>query len=126
MIHQAVQAETLAHCALAGIAHEPSAALAEELVGVAPPGLKHVFYTDNGSGSIEVAVKMALQMWQHLGAPKKTRFIALDGAYHGDTLGASSLSGVERTCEPSFCIAASAIIWSFARSNSRTQREQTA
>jgi adenosylmethionine-8-amino-7-oxononanoate aminotransferase len=89
------QSETLAHCALAGIAHEPSAALAEELVRVAPPGLSRVFYTDNGSTSIEVAVKAALQTWQHLGAPKKTRFIALDGAYHGDTIAASSLGGVE-------------------------------
>jgi adenosylmethionine-8-amino-7-oxononanoate aminotransferase len=89
------QAETLVHCALAGIAHEPSAALAAELVAVAPAGLNRVFYTDNGSTSIEVAVKVALQTWQHLGAPKKTRFIALDGAFHGDTLGASSLGGVE-------------------------------
>lgn len=89
------QSESLAHCALAGIAHEPSAALAEELVRVAPPGLSRVFYTDNGSTSIEVAVKAALQTWQHMGAPKKTRFIALDGAYHGDTLAASSLGGVE-------------------------------
>jgi adenosylmethionine-8-amino-7-oxononanoate aminotransferase len=89
------QAEKLAHCALAGIAHEPSAALAEELVRVTPPGLEHVFYTDNGSTSIEVAVKAALQTWQHLGAPKKTRFVALDGAYHGDTIAASSLGGVE-------------------------------
>jgi adenosylmethionine-8-amino-7-oxononanoate aminotransferase len=89
------QAETLAHCALAGIAHEPSSVLAAELVRIAPPGLSRVFYTDNGSTSVEVAVKIALQTWQHLGAPKKTRFVALDGAYHGDTLGASSLGGVE-------------------------------
>lgn len=89
------QAEILAHCALGGIAHEPSAALAEELVAVAPPGLTRVFYTDDGSTAIEVAVKIALQTWQHLGAPKKTRFIALDGAFHGDTIGASSLGGVD-------------------------------
>lgn len=89
------QAETLVHCALGGIAHEPSAALAAELVRIAPPGLTRVFYTDNGSTSVEVAVKVALQTWQHLGAPKKTRFVALDGAFHGDTLGASSLGGVE-------------------------------
>ncbi len=89
------QAETLAHCALAGIAHEPSSLLAAELVRVAPPGLTRAFYTDDGSTSVEVAVKIALQTWQHLGAPKKTRFVALDGAYHGDTLGASSLGGVE-------------------------------
>ena len=89
------QAETLVHCALGGIAHEPSAALAAELVRIAPAGLNHVFYTDNGSTAVEVAVKVALQTWQHLGAPKKTRFVALDGAFHGDTLGASSLGGVE-------------------------------
>jgi adenosylmethionine-8-amino-7-oxononanoate aminotransferase len=89
------QSETLAHCALAGIAHEPSSALAEALVKVAPPGLTRVFYTDDGSTAIEVAVKIALQTWQHLDAPKKTRFIALDGAFHGDSLGASSLGGVE-------------------------------
>ena len=89
------QAETLAHCALAGIAHEPSSALAAELVRVAPAGLTRVFYSDDGSTAVEVAVKMALQTWQHRGAPKRTRFVALDGAYHGDTLGASSLGGVE-------------------------------
>lgn len=89
------QSAELAHCALAGIAHEPAAALAEELAQIAPRGLSHVFYTDNGSSSIEVAVKMALQTWQHLGAPKKTRFVALDGAYHGDTVAATSLGGVE-------------------------------
>lgn len=89
------QSEVLAHCALGGIAHEPSARLAEELVRIAPRGLTRVFYTDNGSSAVEVAVRIALQTWQHLGAPKKTRFIALDGAFHGDTLGASSLGGVE-------------------------------
>lgn len=89
------QAETLAHCSLAGITHEPAAMLAEELVALAPPGISRVFYTDNGSCSIEVAVKIALQMWQQLGAPKKTRFIALEGGYHGDTLAPTSLGGVE-------------------------------
>jgi len=89
------QAEQLDHCALGGIAHEPAAALAEELVRVAPPGLTRVFYTDNGSTSIEVAVKIAIQTWQHRGAKKKERFVALDGAFHGDTLGASSLGGVD-------------------------------
>ena len=89
------QVETLVHCPLAGIAHEPSAALAAELVSVAPRGLNRVFYSDDGSTAVEVAVKMAVQTWQNRGAPKKTRFVALDGAYHGDTVGASSLGGVE-------------------------------
>jgi len=87
--------ESLLHCALAGIAHEPAARLAEELVAIAPPGLTRVFYTDNGSGSIEVALRMALQMHQQTGAPKKRRVLALEGAFHGDTLGAASLGGLD-------------------------------
>jgi adenosylmethionine---8-amino-7-oxononanoate aminotransferase len=89
------QARELAHCSLAGTTHEPAALLAEELCDVAPHGLSRVFYTDNGSTAIEVAVKMCVQMWRQLGAPKKSRFVALDGAYHGDSIGAASLGGVE-------------------------------
>jgi adenosylmethionine-8-amino-7-oxononanoate aminotransferase len=89
------QADTLAHCALAGITHEPAARLAEELVAIAPPGLSRVFFTDDGSTAIEVAVKMAVQMWRQVGAPEKTRFVALEGAFHGDSLGAASLGGIE-------------------------------
>lgn len=89
------QADVLAHCALAGITHEPAALLAEELVAIAPRGLSRVFYTDNGSGSVEVAVKMAVQAWRQRGRPKKTRFLALDGAFHGDTLAPTSLGGVD-------------------------------
>jgi adenosylmethionine-8-amino-7-oxononanoate aminotransferase len=89
------QAERLAHVALAGITHEPAAALASELAGVAPRGLTRVFYTDNGSTSVEVAVKIALQTWQNLGAPEKKRFVALEGAYHGDTVAATSLGDVD-------------------------------
>jgi adenosylmethionine-8-amino-7-oxononanoate aminotransferase len=91
----AEQAATLDHCALGGIAHEQAASLAAELVARAPAGLTRVFYTDNGSTSIEAAVKMCVQAWRQLGAPKKTRFVALDGAFHGDTLSATSLGGVE-------------------------------
>jgi adenosylmethionine---8-amino-7-oxononanoate aminotransferase len=89
------QADTLAHCALAGIAHEPAARLATELIAIAPPGFSRVFFTDDGSTAVEVAVKMAVQMWRQLGAPDKTRFVALDGAFHGDSLGAASLGGIE-------------------------------
>jgi adenosylmethionine-8-amino-7-oxononanoate aminotransferase len=91
----AEQAGVLDHCAFAGITHEPAARLADELVAVAPKGLSRVFYTDNGSGSIEVAIKVALQAWKLRDKPKKTRFLALDGAYHGDTVGATSLGGVD-------------------------------
>ena len=92
------QASTLVHCSLGGIAHEHAARLAAELCEVAPrwgAPFTRVFFTDNGSTSIEVAVKMAVQMWRQLGAEKKTRFVALDGAFHGDTLAATSLGGVE-------------------------------
>jgi adenosylmethionine-8-amino-7-oxononanoate aminotransferase len=94
------QAATLDHCALAGITHEPATALAEELVAVAPRGLTRVFYTDNGSSSVEVAIKIALQTWQNRGAPSKRRFVALEGAFHGDTLGATSLGGVDVFTRP--------------------------
>lgn len=89
------QAETLAHCSLGGIAHEASSRLAEELVAIAPPGLTRVFYTDDGSTAIDAAVKMCAQGWKQLGVEGKTRFLALDGAFHGDTVGATSLGGVE-------------------------------
>jgi adenosylmethionine-8-amino-7-oxononanoate aminotransferase len=89
------QARTLAHCSLAGIAHEAASRLAEDLVAVAPRGLTRVFYTDDGSTAIEAAIKMCVQGWRQLGAPEKTRLVALDGAFHGDTLGATSLGGVE-------------------------------
>jgi adenosylmethionine-8-amino-7-oxononanoate aminotransferase len=89
------QAETLAHCALAGIAHEQAARLADELVRAAPAGFSRVFFTDDGSTAVEVAVKIAVQMWRQLGAARKTRFVALDGAFHGDSVGAASLGGVD-------------------------------
>ncbi|WP_394848794.1 adenosylmethionine--8-amino-7-oxononanoate transaminase [Pendulispora brunnea] len=85
----------LLHCSLAGTTHEPAARLAEELVAIAPPGLTRVFYTDNGSGSVEVALRMALQMYVQNGAPKKRGALALEGAFHGDTLGAASLGGLD-------------------------------
>jgi adenosylmethionine---8-amino-7-oxononanoate aminotransferase len=89
------QSEQLAHCALAGIAHGPAALLAEELAAVAPPGLTRVFYSDNGSTAVEVALKIALQYWQQNGQAQRSRFVALPGAYHGDTAGTMSLGGVE-------------------------------
>src|SRR5579864_3982984 len=75
------QAGALAHCALAGITHEPAARLAEELTAIAPRGLTRVFYVDDGSTAIDAAVKMCAQGWRQLGHPAKTRFVALDGAF---------------------------------------------
>ena len=89
------QADRLSHTALAGMTHEPAALLAKNLAGVAPQGLDHVFFSDDGSTSVEVALKMSLQYWAQNGRPERTRFVAFDGAYHGDTLGATALMGVE-------------------------------
>jgi adenosylmethionine-8-amino-7-oxononanoate aminotransferase len=89
------QAERLCHCALAGITHSEAALLADELVQIAPPGLERVFFSDNGSTSIEVAVKIAVQFAAQNGAPRRSRFVALEGAFHGESVGAASLGGVE-------------------------------
>jgi adenosylmethionine-8-amino-7-oxononanoate aminotransferase len=88
------QSETMPHVAFAGVTHEPAAKLAEELVAVAPPGLTRVFYSDDGSTAVEAAMKMALH-YRHLRKERRTRFVALDGAFHGETLGCASLGGVE-------------------------------
>ena len=89
------QAEEMCHCALAGITHPEAALLADELCRIAPDGLERVFFSDNGSTAVEVAVKMALQFAEQNGAPRRRRFVALEGAFHGETLGAASLGGVE-------------------------------
>ena len=83
------------HCTLAAATHEPAARLAAELVDIAPEGLNRVFYSDNGSTAVEVALKIAFQYWQQNGRPERTRFLALPGAYHGDTLGAMSAGDVD-------------------------------
>jgi len=88
------QARTLEHVIFAGFTHEPAIALAEQLVAITPPGLDRVFYADNGSSAIEVALKMSFHYWLNRGHGEKTRFIALTGSYHGETLGALSVSDV--------------------------------
>jgi adenosylmethionine-8-amino-7-oxononanoate aminotransferase len=89
------QALRLCHTSLAGVTHEGAALLAEELVAIAPPGLSRVFYSDDGSTAVEAAIKMAAQLWRNEGRPEKARFVALDGAFHGETVGAASLGGIE-------------------------------
>ncbi|CAM5315015.1 Adenosylmethionine-8-amino-7-oxononanoate aminotransferase OS=Rhodanobacter lindaniclasticus OX=75310 GN=bioA PE=3 SV=1 [Rhodanobacter lindaniclasticus] len=88
------QAHRLEHVIFAGFTHEPAIELAEELVRVTPPGLDKVFFADNGSSAIEVALKMSFHYWLNRGHGEKTRFIALTGSYHGETLGALSVSDV--------------------------------
>ena len=77
----------VAHATLLGLAHAPGADLAAELVSLAPCGLEHVFYTDNGSGAVEVALKQSFQFWQLAGRPEKRGVIGMAGGYHGDTFG---------------------------------------
>jgi adenosylmethionine-8-amino-7-oxononanoate aminotransferase len=88
------QAASLCHVALAGVTHEPAARLAEALVGRAPAGLSRVFFGDDGSTALEAAIKMALGYHRNRGNPSKTRFVALDDAFHGETLGVTALGGV--------------------------------
>lgn len=89
------QLDKVAHTSFLGFTHEPAIHLAEELVALWPPQtLTRVFFSDDGSTAMEVAIKMAVQYWQHRGEPQRRRFIAFTDAYHGDTMGASSLGGI--------------------------------
>jgi adenosylmethionine-8-amino-7-oxononanoate aminotransferase len=89
------QLDRVAHSTMLGLSHVPAIELAERLVAIAPPGLTRVFYSDSGSTAVEVALKMAFQFSAQRGEPQRTRFICLENAYHGDTLGAVSVGGIE-------------------------------
>lgn len=94
------QARRLDHCALAGLTHEPAVRLAHEVVAIAPRAesqepLTRVFFSDDGSTAVEAAVKIAVQHHRQRGEPGRTRFLALGGAFHGDTMAGTSLGGVE-------------------------------
>ncbi|MEQ8194305.1 MAG: adenosylmethionine--8-amino-7-oxononanoate transaminase [Rhodospirillales bacterium] len=86
----AAQAATLEHVIFAGFTHAPAVALAERLGEILPGGLTRVFYSDNGSTAVEVALKLAYQFWRNKGETRK-KFLAVDGGYHGDTVGAMSV-----------------------------------
>src|SRR4029453_15190287 len=88
----AAQAAQLEHVVFAGATHEPAVALAEQLISILPSGLSRIFYSDNGSTAVEVALKMASQYWPNRGQPERRRVITLHHAYHGDTVGAMSAS----------------------------------
>lgn len=90
----AEQLQTLEHVILAGFSHEPAVALAEQLTALVPVGLKRVFYADNGSAAVEVALKMSFHYWRNQGRHEKTRFITLSNSYHGETLGALAVGDV--------------------------------
>ncbi len=86
------QALELDHVQFAGCTHRPAVELAERLCALLPAALTRVFYSDDGSTAVEVALKMAWQYWRNCGAPERSTFVAFDHAYHGDTVGAMSAS----------------------------------
>jgi adenosylmethionine-8-amino-7-oxononanoate aminotransferase len=88
----AKQAAALEHVIFAGFTHEPAEELVTRLRSVVPAGLEHVFFSDDGSTAVEVALKLAIQYWSNLARPEKHRIVALEHAYHGDTVGAMSVS----------------------------------
>lgn len=88
------QATTLEHVLLAGFTHEPAVRLAERLLALAPHGLARVFYADNGSAAVEVALKMSFHSHRNRGDTRRTRFLTLSNSYHGETLGALSVGDI--------------------------------
>ncbi|MGI9020192.1 MAG: adenosylmethionine--8-amino-7-oxononanoate transaminase [Solirubrobacterales bacterium] len=89
------QLDRVAHSTMLGLTHAPAAQLAERLASISPPGLERVFYSDSGSTAAEIALKMAFQYWQQQGEKARTSFVSLTDAYHGDTVGAVSVGGIE-------------------------------
>ena len=85
------QARRLEHVIFAGFTHEPAITLAENLLSVLPKNQSKIFFSDDGSTAVEVGLKMAMQYWHNKGIQTKTKIIALEGAYHGDTFGAMSV-----------------------------------
>lgn len=88
----AEQAHKLEQVIFAGFVHEPAEQLAEGLHRILPKELSRIFFSDNGSTAVEVALKMAIQYWRNRGQERRTKIVALDNAYHGDTAGAMSVS----------------------------------
>jgi adenosylmethionine-8-amino-7-oxononanoate aminotransferase len=96
------QLQTMPHVMFGGLVHEPALALARRLTAIAPAGLSRVFFSDSGSTAVEVALKVALQFWRNKGQPDKKRFLCFVDGYHGDTLGAMSVSDPERSMHQAF------------------------
>ena len=89
------QLDRVAHSTMLGLSHRPAIELAERLLALTPPGLTRVFYSDSGATAVEIALKMAYQWWAQRGEPQRTGFISLQNGYHGDTLGAVSVGGID-------------------------------
>lgn len=89
------QFEKLEHSTLLGMSNVPATELAEKLIQLTPANLSRVYYSDSGATSVEIGIKIAYQYWQNLGKKKKTEFIAMKNGYHGDTVGAISVGGID-------------------------------
>ena len=90
------QIRKISHSTLLGLTHVPAIELSERLVKIAPRRLTKVFYSDNGSTAVEVALKIAFQFWQQSSRRnRKTKFISFKNGYHGDTLGSVSVGGID-------------------------------
>jgi len=89
------QLERVAHSTLLGQGNVPALELAERLVEIVPPGLGKVFYSDSGSEAVEIALKLAVGYWRRLGRPEKRVLVSMRNAYHGDTVGAVSVGGID-------------------------------
>ncbi|OGC07978.1 adenosylmethionine--8-amino-7-oxononanoate transaminase [candidate division WOR-1 bacterium RIFCSPLOWO2_12_FULL_45_9] len=89
------QLAKISHSTLLGLGNVPAIELAEKLVKITPKGLDKVFYSDNGSTAVEIALKIAFQYQQQIGQKNKTKFLTLIDAYHGDTLGSVSVGGID-------------------------------
>jgi len=96
------QLQKMPHIMFAGLAHEPALKLASRLAKITPSGLEKVFFSDSGSVAVEVALKLALQYWRNVEKPHKDRFICFKNGYHGDTLGAMSVSDPEKSLHKAF------------------------
>ncbi|MFA5839526.1 MAG: adenosylmethionine--8-amino-7-oxononanoate transaminase [Candidatus Margulisiibacteriota bacterium] len=96
-LNQAIKAQLdkIAHSTLLGLGSVPSIELAKKLVEITPKGLNKVFYSDNGSTAVEIALKITFQYQQLSGNKQKTKFITLENAYHGDTVGSVSVGGID-------------------------------
>ncbi|MDR6224773.1 adenosylmethionine--8-amino-7-oxononanoate transaminase [Desmospora profundinema] len=89
------QLDQIAHSTLLGAANVPAILLAERLVSITPPSLRKVFYSDSGAEAVEIALKMAFLYWKRKGRPEKNTFLCMGNAYHGDTVGAVSVGGMD-------------------------------
>lgn len=89
------QMKKVAHTTFLGLTHKSAIELSEELIKISPRGLSKVFYSDSGSEAVEIALKIAYQYWQNKGIVSKKKFMCLDNGYHGDTIGAVSVGGID-------------------------------